>query len=106
METNGTAGDSGQSVSLPPPGALVKARVHLGVTRLFKGYLSDLEAFIDEHDTAMARLRDALPEQYKTYVNLADYITDEKVERIRKRILTNGNDVIRDIGTTVDSLRL
>lgn len=105
METQGTA-ETGQSVSLPPPSAIIKARVHLGVTRLFKGYLSDFEAFVEEHDTAMARLRDALPEEYKAYVNLADYITADKIDRMRRKVLTSGNDLIRDLGSTVDNLRV
>lgn len=105
MENNGTAG-SGQSVSLPSNGIILKAKARLGVTRLFKNYLFEFEALVDAHDEAYAKLKVALPDQYKPLVDLADYLSEQKVDLMRKRVLTLGNDLIRDIDSTVDSLRL
>ena len=99
-------GMSGQSLSLPDPGTLIKYKARIGVTRLFKSYLFEFEALVDSHDEALAKLREALPEQYKAYVDLADYLSEEKVQLMRKRILGNGNDLIRDLDNTVDNLRL
>ena len=39
----------------------------------------------------------SLPEEYKANVYLADHFSDEKNERVRKTILSKGNDCIRNI---------
>lgn len=99
-------GISGQSLSLPDKSTLLKARVSIGVTRLFKNYLFALEELVDAHDEAMNKLKDALPEDQKKFVDLADYLSDNKVEAIRKKVLGLGNDLIRDTHDTIDSLRI
>lgn len=105
METNGTDG-SGQRVSLPDNATLLKAKVRFGVVRLFKNYLFEFEALVESHDEALAKLKAALPEEEKVLVDLADYLSDSKIELLRKRVLGLGNDLIRDLETTIDSLRL
>lgn len=105
MDNNGTAGQTG-SITLPSNGTLLKAKARFGVTRLFKGFLFEFEALVAAHDEAMAKLRTALPPEYKAHVDLADYLSDQKVDLMRKRVLTQGNDLIREMDTTVDSLRL
>jgi hypothetical protein len=106
METNGTADEAGQRVSLPDKATLLKAKVRFGVTRLFKNYLFEFEALVDAHDEALLKLKTALPDAYKGHVDLADYLSDAKIELLRKRVLTLGNDLIREMDNTVDSLRL
>jgi hypothetical protein len=95
-----------QSFVAPDNGTLIKAKVRLGVTRLFKNYLFEFEALVDAHDEALSKLKAALPDEYKTHVDLADYLSDAKIELFRKRILTLGNDLIREMDSTVDNLRL
>lgn len=51
----------------------------------------------EEHDEAMAKLYDALPPEYQTYVDLADHFTEEKEGRIRRAVLARGNDCRRAI---------
>jgi hypothetical protein len=51
----------------------------------------------EEHDEAMSKLYDALPEQYRPYVTLADHFTEEKEARIRKAVLARGNDCRRAV---------
>jgi hypothetical protein len=97
---------SGQNVSLPNNDILLKAKVRIGVTRLFKNYLFAFEEFIDAHDEAMAKLKTALPDQYKEFVELADYLSDAKIEAMRKRVLGLGNDLIRDLDEQIDVLKI
>lgn len=99
-------GQEGQHLSLPDNATFIKAKVRLGVTRLFKNYLFAFEEFVTQHDEAMKKLEDALPADLKVYVSLADYISEESYEMMRKKILSAGNDVIRDVESTVDGLQL
>lgn len=103
MEKNGNLG---QSVSLPDNATLLKAKIRLGVTRLFKNYLFAFEEIIESHDEAIAKLKTSLPDQYKEFVELADYLSDAKIELMRKRVLGLGNDLIRDLDDQIDCLRI
>lgn len=67
------------------------------VVTLFKECLDIMVQLAEEHDEAMAKLYEALPEQYRPYVALADHFTEEKESRIRKAILARGNDCRRAI---------
>lgn len=98
--------NSGGQVSIPNKSVLIKAKARLGITRLFKNYLFGLEELIVMHDEAMKKLHDELPEQYKGYVKLADYLSDARVEILRRKVLGAGNDAIRDMDETIDSLRI
>ena len=71
------------------------ARRH--ITVLFKEILGLLEQLADEHDESLAKLAAALPTEYQPHLNLADYFTEEKAERLRKAVLGRGNDCIRSI---------
>ena len=90
----------------PNRGSVIKAKVRLGVTRLFKNYLFEFESLVSAHDEAIAKLKSALPEQYRMHVELADYLSDTKIEIMRKKVLGAGNDLIRDVDDTVDALRI
>lgn len=72
------------------------------ITVLFKEILSLLESLADEHDEALSKLASALPPEYATHLNLADYFTEEKAERLRKAVLGRGNDCIRSILEEID----
>lgn len=84
------------SMSLDARAALqFSARRHTVV--LFKDVLSLLETLAEEHDEAMAKLQAALPEEYHAYLTLADYFTEEKADRLRRAVLSRGNDCSRAI---------
>jgi hypothetical protein len=91
---------------LPSDGEFLKFKIRQMVTRQFKGYLDVLELLADDHDEAMGKLIDSLPDQYKANVKLADYLPDHRLADYRQRILDVGNDVIRDLEDTVDNLRI
>lgn len=67
------------------------------VVTLFKECLAIFEQLAEEHDEAMEKLYQALPPDYKPYVDLADHYTEEKSDRIRRAVLQRGNDCKRAI---------
>jgi hypothetical protein len=91
---------------LPDKVTLLKAKQDQLIKRLFKSFLFLLEEITADHDEAMNRLQEALPEQYKSYVDLADYLSDGRVEANRKKVLSTGNDTLRELHELVDNLRL
>lgn len=98
--------ESAQRLSLPSNTDLLKVKVRLGITRLFKSYLYLIEELVDEHDLAMGHLIDALPPEQRPLVILSDHFTDTRMEAVRKRVLTLGNNEIRELEQTLDALRL
>jgi len=94
----------GSTLTLPSNRDLLKAKFQMGTNRLMRVYLDEFEALLDEHDEAMSKLHEALPEQYKSYVSLADYVTEEKVAVMRANVLRAGNDMIRDVSDLIDLL--
>ena len=85
---------------------LLKAKVRLTISRLFKAHLRLLERIYDDHDDAMGKLADALPDEYVDYVNLADYITESRKEDNRRETLDGGNNAIREIEEMIDNLKI
>lgn len=57
--------------------------------------LTLFENLHDEHQDAMDKLENALPEQYKTYVNLIDYWSQTRADMIRKAVLDDGGNTTR-----------
>lgn len=80
-----------------PPSEILRFQLTRTITNLFKGYLILLEDLGDSHDEALAKLKAALPEPYRGYVDLADYLTEERGTLLRKKVLDGGNDVIREV---------
>lgn len=67
------------------------------IVQLFKSFLEVGETLAMEHDESLAKLATALPAQYTTYLSLADYLTDERSDRLRREVLQRGNDCVRSI---------
>ena len=77
--------------------AILRFQVQRNCKNLFKRFLEILERVKDEHDEGMDKLRAALPAQHKNYVDLADNLSDVKMDGLRKEVLGAGNDCIRGI---------
>ena len=99
-------GQDGTSVSLPDVQSLLKAKVRLVLNRVMWLYLSNLESVADEHDEAMGKLVDALPDQHKALVHLADHFQDARFDAIRSFVLKSGNDGARELEEMIDNLRI
>lgn len=67
------------------------------VKNLYKRFLAIVENLERRHDESLDKLEDALPEAYKHYVALGDFWTENESFAIRKDILDNGNDAIRQL---------
>lgn len=76
------------------------------VKSLYIEFLLILQEIGHEHDEAMAKLEKALPKEYQSYVELADYLLPEKGQRLRKRVLDRGNDILRELETLVNTLHI
>lgn len=70
---------------------------HRIVSASMRDTLSMMETLQDEHDEAMTKLARALPQEYLTYLPLADYFTPDRADRLRRAILGRGNDCSRAI---------
>lgn len=86
----------------PDPDAVLRYQLERMITSLFKGYLVMLEDLGDSHDEAMDKLRAALPADLKGYVDLADYLTEERGVSLRKKVLDSGNDTKREMNKLLD----
>ena len=65
-----------------------------GTKRLFKTFLVLLEDLKAEHDIHFCKLRKNLP-KHKDLIEQADYLDEEKMQYLRKKILDMGNENIR-----------
>ena len=70
------------------------------VTKLIKCYLSSIEDLKYQHLVALQRLQsDLSPEQ----IEILNYLDTHRYTMIRKRILDNGNETIRDLHNFLDN---
>jgi len=76
---------------------VLRFQINRNVTILFKAELEMLEDIADEHDNAIKKLLAKLPKEYHEYVELVDYLNEQKFATLRKRILGRGNDCIRNL---------
>jgi hypothetical protein len=76
---------------------MLRFQINRNITLLFKAELEMLEDIADEHDSAMQKLLNKLPKEFHQYVELADYLNEQKFANLRKRILGRGNDCIRSL---------
>lgn len=76
------------------------------ITALFRGQLELFEELAQEHDIALDKLVRALPTEQQKLVELADYLTPERAEILRKRILDRGNDAWRELNRVIDNFNI
>ncbi len=93
--------DKGLTYSVDP-NEVLRFQLRRLVTNLFKSYLVLVEELGSSHDEALNKLRTALPENLRGYVDLADYLTPERGAALRKKVLDSGNDVCREVDKLVE----
>ena len=64
------------------------------IKNLFKKFLSDLEEINLENRIMLKKVEQKTSEEFAANIN---YLSEEKFQRLRKRILDNGNDCSREI---------
>lgn len=75
-------------------------------TNSYKSMLTILEDIADEHDTALEKLNSMLPDEYKKYVELANYMTEDKFQSLRSKILGAGNNNIRELEQQLENFEI
>lgn len=95
-----------QRISLPDDATLLKSKIEISINRLMATYLGRLEELADEHDEAMGKLMDTLPDEHKVSVRLADIYGEARFDAIRKHVLKTGNDQKRELHELVDYMHL
>ncbi len=85
------------------PKEVLRFQQHRIITVLFRHFLTLLEDLGLEHDEALAKLAAALPPEYHTYLDLADYLTPERSKHLRKKVLDSGNDTLRSLDEILES---
>lgn len=85
---------------------IIKFQVNRIITNFYKEVLTMMEDLSEDHDTAMYKLQEHLPEEYKKFVDLADYFPEERFAKLRGRILSGGNGAIREIEKNVDNFEI
>jgi hypothetical protein len=98
--------NNSQQLALPDNPTLIKAKVRHSINRLLKNYLLLLEELADEHDEAMGKVVDSIPDQYKPLIIVADHFGESRFNAIRKRVLDSGNDSIRELEEAINNLRI
>jgi hypothetical protein len=83
---------------------ILEFQVKKNVIGLYKFFLILIEDLKSEHDRNFDNLFDALPDS-ESLLNQADYFDEEQLARIRKKILDNGNDCLRNILETINKIK-
>lgn len=71
---------------------------------LFKGFLKELEGLRTEHQINFTKLRDSLPVEYKSLIDMADYFDEKKFAYLRKSVLDMGNESVRRTSSDIQNL--
>ena len=79
--------------------ALLEAQLKRIITRLFKDFLVIADDIRQDHLATLADMK-GFPEEVKLRWN---YLDLGKYSRIRKRVLDQGNDAVREMQTVLDS---
>jgi|TARA_R110000824_G_scaffold14858_2_gene62865 hypothetical protein len=85
---------------------LLSLAIEKNTKSLFKGFLFLVEDLQSEHTIHFNKLRQSLPEEYHSLLNQANYMDEEKLNHIRKRILDIGNDAIRNIESELNKFTI
>jgi hypothetical protein len=74
---------------------ILSRRYNDNTTNLFKQFLRIVEELKRDHDDSYRKLRQNLPQEYSSVLNMGDYFDDNKMSYIRKKILDLGNETMR-----------
>jgi isopropylmalate/homocitrate/citramalate synthase len=89
--------ESNVTVFNTDPTLFLDYQIQKEIKKLYKEYLFLVEKLFNGQDETMQKLRACLPDQYKIFIDTAEFLTDSKYEETRKEILDRGNASIRNI---------
>jgi hypothetical protein len=73
---------------------------------LFKGFLVLIEDLQKEHSIHFAKLKKNLPDEYTPIIEQADYLDEDKLQYLRKRILDLGNETVRKVDSEMEEFTI
>jgi predicted NACHT family NTPase len=82
---------------------ILSRRCNDNTTHLFKQFLRIVEELKRDHDESYRKLRENLPSEYSSILNVADYFDHSKMAYIRKKILDLGNETMRSSDSELDN---
>ncbi len=85
---------------------VLKFQVKRLITNLFKLHLNALETLAEENDIALDKLIQALPDEFKGYVELANHHTPEHQDILRRKTLSDGNNSFREFELLLSNFRI
>jgi len=75
---------------------LLEFQVNRNIINLYKSFLIIMEDMHDQHSNNYKKLKRALPKNAEL-IDQADYWDESRMEFLRKKVLDNGNDALREI---------
>lgn len=78
------------------PDELVNSVYSKNTKILFKSFLVLIEDLHKDHAINFEKLKSALPKDYHSLIDQADYFDYQKLQYLRKKILDMGNETIRE----------
>jgi hypothetical protein len=76
------------------------------ISFLFKQYLMLIEDLKFEHDQYLKKIKENIPSEYHNIIDNTDTFDDEKMTRIRKRVLDIGNETIRSLDSELNDFTI
>jgi hypothetical protein len=73
------------------------------ITAIFKKMLMMSEDFKQDHDYHYKKLYDNIPEEYHPVISTANHFDESKLAYIRKRILDQGNECLRNFSDEINN---
>lgn len=81
-------------------------RSNKSIAYLFKQYLMLIEDLKFEHDKYLKKIKSEIPSEFHNVIHNADTFDDEKLSRIRKRVLDIGNECARNYESELDNFSI
>ncbi len=76
------------------------------ITKLYKDFLTLVENLKDAHNLMVSRLKSNLPKEASVIVECTDFMSEECMKMLRKRILDTGNETIRSVCREVENFNI
>ena len=85
---------------------ILNFRTRQSITNLYKQFLVLVEDLQEEYDGNMSRLLEVLPESEIPKLLQAKFLDEAKFQYLRKKILSVGNDTIRNLESELDNYHI
>jgi hypothetical protein len=73
---------------------------------LFKSFLILIEDLHKDHEINFKKLKKALPQEFESIIDQADYFDHKKLQYLRKKILDMGNETIRETESNFENFTI